>query len=309
VLAAHALEVLSLKPGATTTEIKEAYRDLVKVWHPDRFGNDVRLRQKAEHQLKLINEAYRTLQSNPGVNGMYGAATASRAGSYQSSECATAAPRSRHYRSSRNWPGVGWIFGGVGIFALLLAGYFAKHDATIPSRQTQEIAPAAQVVPSAGSAGAEARPRRAVHPKDPRLARFSVRSLSEAETDKLQMVCSRQMQLRGQAAYQECVRAQLAMLTHPTSPPDLSALNDAERASLESVCVEAKRRGPDRYNRCRAEQVASLAAEPARPDLSTSSDADRQAIESACSNAKDREGPAGYDRCLERFIQALATAK
>jgi len=40
----------------------------VKVWHPDRFGNDPRLRQKPELQLKLINEAYRVLLSNPGIN-------------------------------------------------------------------------------------------------------------------------------------------------------------------------------------------------------------------------------------------------
>jgi curved DNA-binding protein CbpA len=65
-LTSEAFDVLSLRPGATPSEIKEAYRDLVKVWHPDRFGSDVRLREKAELQLKLINEAYRTLQSSSG---------------------------------------------------------------------------------------------------------------------------------------------------------------------------------------------------------------------------------------------------
>jgi hypothetical protein len=35
------------------------YRDLAKVWHPDRFdGGDARLKQKAEAQLKAINDAY-----------------------------------------------------------------------------------------------------------------------------------------------------------------------------------------------------------------------------------------------------------
>jgi curved DNA-binding protein CbpA len=78
----EALEVLALRPGAAPSEIKEAYWDLVKVWHPDRFGNDLRLRQKAELQLKLINEAYRALLSNPGVNERYAAGSGSAAGPF-----------------------------------------------------------------------------------------------------------------------------------------------------------------------------------------------------------------------------------
>jgi hypothetical protein len=45
--AEEALKILGLEQGATPDEIKQAYRDLVKVWHPDRFGSDVRLRSKA----------------------------------------------------------------------------------------------------------------------------------------------------------------------------------------------------------------------------------------------------------------------
>jgi hypothetical protein len=41
--------------------IKEAYRDAVKVWHPDRFENDPRLRAKSEEKFKLIQVAYREL--------------------------------------------------------------------------------------------------------------------------------------------------------------------------------------------------------------------------------------------------------
>src|SRR5438477_5291542 len=60
----EALDVLALRPGASALEIKGAYRDLVKVWHPDRFGSDPRLREKAEDKLKQINEAYLVLQSD-----------------------------------------------------------------------------------------------------------------------------------------------------------------------------------------------------------------------------------------------------
>lgn len=58
--------MLGLEPGATAQEIKTAYRDLAKVWHPDRFAHDPRLQQKAQERLKEINEAYRSLISGGG---------------------------------------------------------------------------------------------------------------------------------------------------------------------------------------------------------------------------------------------------
>jgi TolA-binding protein len=50
--------VLDLEPGASTEEIKRAWRDLTKVWHPDRFQGDPRMEAKAEEKLKEINEAF-----------------------------------------------------------------------------------------------------------------------------------------------------------------------------------------------------------------------------------------------------------
>lgn len=58
------LEVLGLKPGATEDEIKQAYRELVMVWHPDRFAADSPLQAKAEAKLKEINAAYEYLNEN-----------------------------------------------------------------------------------------------------------------------------------------------------------------------------------------------------------------------------------------------------
>jgi hypothetical protein len=58
----QALEVLELGPAATPQDVKQAYRDLVKIWHPDRFPNDPRVRRKAEEKLKEINKAYEILQ-------------------------------------------------------------------------------------------------------------------------------------------------------------------------------------------------------------------------------------------------------
>ncbi len=57
----QALKVLGLGFGAGDAEIKDAYRVLVKVWHPDRFPGDQRLRITVEEKLKEINAAYQSL--------------------------------------------------------------------------------------------------------------------------------------------------------------------------------------------------------------------------------------------------------
>ena len=59
----RAYEVLGVKPGVSDRELKAAHRDLAKVWHPDRFLHDPRLREKAQEKLKEINEAYEQLIS------------------------------------------------------------------------------------------------------------------------------------------------------------------------------------------------------------------------------------------------------
>lgn len=56
-------EVLGVSRGVSRQELKAAYRDLTKVWHPDRFTHDPRLQQKAQEKLKEINDAYEQLIS------------------------------------------------------------------------------------------------------------------------------------------------------------------------------------------------------------------------------------------------------
>ena len=51
-------KILELEPEAPLEEVKKAYRDLVKVWHPDRFQDSQRLQKKANEKLSAINEAY-----------------------------------------------------------------------------------------------------------------------------------------------------------------------------------------------------------------------------------------------------------
>ena len=61
----QAYRVLGLAPGATADEVKTAYRDLAQVWHPDRFPDNNRLREKAQQNLQRINEAYALLRDLP----------------------------------------------------------------------------------------------------------------------------------------------------------------------------------------------------------------------------------------------------
>jgi curved DNA-binding protein CbpA len=58
----HAYEILGLKPGASQAQVKQAYRKLVKIWHPDRFF-DQEKKQVAEEKIKKINAAYNKLKS------------------------------------------------------------------------------------------------------------------------------------------------------------------------------------------------------------------------------------------------------
>lgn len=56
------LQTLGLSSEATWDEVTQAYKDLMKVWHPDRFQNDDRLRRKAEGEAQRINHAMSELR-------------------------------------------------------------------------------------------------------------------------------------------------------------------------------------------------------------------------------------------------------
>mgnify|MGYP000927260246 CR=1 FL=1 len=63
-------EVLGIKEGATQEEIKAAYREQVKKYHPDKY-QDNPLQDLAEEKLQEINEAYEYLTKNGGKTGSY----------------------------------------------------------------------------------------------------------------------------------------------------------------------------------------------------------------------------------------------
>jgi hypothetical protein len=54
--------VLGVPADASAETIRQAYLDLARVWHPDRFQGDERLRRIAEEHLREFNEAYAFLK-------------------------------------------------------------------------------------------------------------------------------------------------------------------------------------------------------------------------------------------------------
>ncbi len=55
-------KILNLQPGASAEEVKQAYRNLAFLWHPDRYPQDSQQQAQAEHKFKEINHAYDQLQ-------------------------------------------------------------------------------------------------------------------------------------------------------------------------------------------------------------------------------------------------------
>ena len=62
--------VLEIQDTATPEEIKESYRLLLQVWHPDRFHHRPTLLKKAEEKSGKINVAFETL-SDPVLKQQY----------------------------------------------------------------------------------------------------------------------------------------------------------------------------------------------------------------------------------------------
>jgi hypothetical protein len=55
------LEILELKNATSMSQVKLAYRELARVWHPDRFHANPQKKQRAEKKMREINMAYEKL--------------------------------------------------------------------------------------------------------------------------------------------------------------------------------------------------------------------------------------------------------
>jgi hypothetical protein len=104
-----AWQELGLRADANPDQLRAAYRDLVQVWHPDRFAHDPRLRRKAEEKLKNINRAYEMLtrsvdNERSSDASATGTTTATHGFSRSAKSRADAASSKEHQQGSR-WSG------------------------------------------------------------------------------------------------------------------------------------------------------------------------------------------------------------
>ena len=79
--------VLGVSPNASDEEIKKAYRELARKYHPDNYQNNP-LADLAEEKMKEINEAYETItkqRSGGGGGGYQQSSGYSQGGGYSSS--------------------------------------------------------------------------------------------------------------------------------------------------------------------------------------------------------------------------------
>lgn len=58
-----AFDILGCEHSANLDECKQAYRDLVQVWHPDKYIHNSRLQNKATEEIKRINAAWDVIQN------------------------------------------------------------------------------------------------------------------------------------------------------------------------------------------------------------------------------------------------------
>jgi len=93
-------EVLGVKPGASDEEIKKAYRDLARKYHPDNYQNNP-LADLAEEKMKEINEAYDAL-TRKGAGGYQAQGNYQSQSTYQSQSYSNTSPLYTRVRSAIN---------------------------------------------------------------------------------------------------------------------------------------------------------------------------------------------------------------
>ncbi len=65
----EAAAVLGVEAGASAVEVRAAYRELAQMLHPDKYGDNKKLRARAEQQMRAVNEARDVLLGKGSATG------------------------------------------------------------------------------------------------------------------------------------------------------------------------------------------------------------------------------------------------
>lgn len=93
--------VLGISQTASDDEVKKAYRDLARKYHPDNYQNNP-LADLAEEKMKEINEAYDMITKQRSGGGSYQRASGGYSGGYQQQGYGSANPTFARVRSLIN---------------------------------------------------------------------------------------------------------------------------------------------------------------------------------------------------------------
>lgn len=286
-------EVLGLASHASAEELKNAYRDLAKVWHPDRFAHDPRLQQKAQEKLKEINEAYKELTSGGGARRRHPRGPSSAPPPH--------APRRTHAhgagvgpqvvivreRRSSSAPLVAVALVAAVVGVALFAGYRLMKRTPAPVAANSQAS-------DAGSAG-DGQPEEAAAGVERRERKSNTRQRAEGEAQAAGP--SRQTDAPPDTAVAATVRG-LPTVNRTIDPT--TGLLAARACPLKLLRTYPAGQEPQQY--CTADHTTKRASEAHAPDRPAPSQADAPA------SAQTQTGADGGGGGKSRLRSALGTA-